>query len=138
MKDRHGGYPGYDRPLPDKPKDTPGAPMTDIVSFLKDRLTELEKSANQLHSIHCGCVRNPIAPCDCGVMTFVLWGVEAKRAILIECKILLAAQIPSYMEEEIGYLQGVEFAVYALAEEWADHPGYPAATKDRPAPFRII
>ena len=96
--------------------------MTDLITFLTARLTELARSANSLHSLHCSVVRNQISPCDCGLPDFVIREIDSQRSIVIEYG--MQADVPSYMEEECGYRQGLEFAVQTLAQTWSDHSSF--------------
>lgn len=60
--------------------------MTDLVTFLRDRIDEDEAAAESVHANDCDVHPNgwtgDVGPCDCGYPARVLADVAAKRAIV--------------------------------------------------------
>lgn len=104
--------------------------MTDLVTFLRDRLDDTAKSADEVHRDDCDslvcdsscCETRGRGPCDCGVPARVLADVAAKRAIVDEwARLVFDDREPPW---GTGWREGLGFALRHLAAVYSEHPDY--------------
>lgn len=108
---------------------------TALVAFLRDRLVDVERNADDVHDITvCDTVSRfggLTGPCDCGWPAFVLADVAAKRRIIDICQDAADEASGLVAADEIGARLTTEFFGIAvlrhLAQPYATHPDFDPA-----------
>ena len=100
----------------------------DIVAFIRARLDEDARDADDLHDIElCDQVRLDGPPCDCGIPGRMLRAIEAKRGLLaltLDGENGVACANALVEGEYDSDMEWPEKILCLLASEWSDHEDY--------------